>query len=144
MPIAAFISSGEIMGDIAYKPALGHITTFGGHPVTSAAALATLEELLGSHLIATVGAKSDHFVKRLQHPIIEEVRAAGLMMAVQLTKKRYLKYVVQYTIENGGLIDWFLFNNQAFRVAPPLIITHEQIDEACDLLLAACDYALAQ
>jgi acetylornithine/succinyldiaminopimelate/putrescine aminotransferase len=141
MPIAAFISSQEIMSDIAYKPALGHITTFGGHPVTSAAAHATLDTLLKSGLIGEVSAKSDHFAERLEHPIIAGVRRAGLMMAVELTKKRYLKYVVQHTIENGGLIDWFLFNNGAFRLAPPLIITHQQIDEACDLLLAACDHA---
>lgn len=141
MPIAAFISSNDIMADIAYKPALGHITTFGGNPVTAAAAHATLDTLINSGVIDEVASKSDHFAKRLIHPVINEVRRSGLMMAVELTKKRYLKYVVQYTIENGGLIDWFLFNNQSFRLAPPLIITHEQIDQACDLLLAACDHA---
>ena len=141
MPISAFISSAEIMQDIAYKPALGHITTFGGHPVTSAAAHACLETLLDSGLIHTVPSKSELFGELLQHRIIHEVRRAGLMMAVELTKKRYLKYVVEYIIQNGGLVDWFLFNQKAFRLAPPLIITEEQIRDACGLLLAACDHA---
>ena len=141
MPIAAFISAHDVMQDLSYKPALGHITTFGGHPVTSAAALACLETLLKEKLIDSVAAKADLFKKRLKHPIIRDVRSAGLMMAVELTKKRYLKYVVQYIIENGGLVDWFLFNQQAFRLAPPLIITKEQIEEACTLLLAACENA---
>ena len=144
MPIAAFISSRKIMQDLTNNPALGHITTFGGHPVTSAAAYACLETLMTSDLIAAVGGKSDLFGQLLVHDIIVEVRRAGLMMAVELTKKRFLKYVVEYTIDNGGLIDWFLFNQKAFRLAPPLIITEEQIREACQLLLAACDYAVAK
>ena len=141
MPIAAFISAHDVMQDLSYKPALGHITTFGGHPVTSAAAIACLDTLLKEKLIDSVAAKADVFKNQLKHPIIKEVRSAGLMMAVELTKKRYLKYVVQYIIENGGLVDWFLFNQQAFRLAPPLIITPQQIEEACTLLLAACDHA---
>jgi acetylornithine/N-succinyldiaminopimelate aminotransferase len=141
MPIAAFISSREVMQDLSYKPALGHITTFGGHPVTSAAALACLTTLLEEQLIDTVNEKAELFVSRLKHALIREVRSAGLMMAVELTRKRYLKHVVQYILDNGGLVDWFLFNQQAFRLAPPLIITTKQIEEACDLLLAACDYA---
>jgi len=141
MPIAAFISAHAVMQDLSYKPALGHITTFGGHPVTSAAALACLETLLNEKLIERVAVKADLFINRLKHPIIKEVRSAGLMMAIELTKKRYLKYVVQFIIDNGGLVDWFLFNQQAFRLAPPLIITEAQIEEACTLLLAACDHA---
>jgi len=141
MPIAAFISSKKVMQDLSYKPALGHITTFGGHPVTSAAALACLETLLSESLIEAVEGKAALFLDRLKHPLIKTVRNAGLMMAVELTKKRYLKYVVQYIIDNGGLVDWFLFDQQAFRLAPPLIITEQQIEEACNLLLSACDHA---
>jgi len=141
MPIAAFIGAHNVMEDLSYKPALGHITTFGGHPVTSAAALACLEALINENLIETVATKADLFINRLKHPLIKEVRSAGLMMAVELTKKRYLKYVVQYIIDNGGLVDWFLFNQQAFRLAPPIIISELQIEEACNLLLAACDHA---
>jgi acetylornithine/succinyldiaminopimelate/putrescine aminotransferase len=140
MPIAAFISSKEVMQDLSYKPALGHITTFGGHPVTSAAALACLQTLLDERLIDNAKEKAELFVTRLKHPLISEVRSAGLMMAVELTRKRYLKHVVQYIIENGGLVDWFLFHQQSFRLAPPLIITTDQINEACDLLIAACDH----
>ena len=144
MPISAFISSVEVMSDLAYKPALGHITTFGGHPVTSAAAYACLDTLVGSDLISQVRDKSELFGELLVHPIIAEVRPAGLMMAVALTRKRYLKHVVEYTIDNGGLVDWFLFNQSAFRLAPPLIITEDQIRDACKLLLEACDYAAAK
>ena len=141
MPIAAFISSREIMQNIAYKPALGHITTFGGHPVTCAAASACVSVLTESNLIEEVQAKATRFAAKLQHPIIEVVRHAGLMMAVQLSKKRYLKYVVGHAFEQGALIDWFLFNQQCFRLAPPLIISEEEVDAACKILLEACDFA---
>ena len=141
MPIAAFVSSVDNMNLFTYRPALGHITTFGGHPVTCAASHAALNVLTTTDLIASVGAKSDLFGQLLQHPIIAEVRRAGLMMAVQLTRKRYLKHVVQHTIENGALIDWFLFNQQAFRLAPPLIINEDEIRKACQILLDACEYA---
>ncbi len=142
MPIAAFISSNEIMADLAYKPALGHITTFGGHPVTCAAAQACLETLISDNLVAEVPAKSELFGQLLVHPIIQEVRRNGLMIGVELTRKRYLKHVVGHLLENGALVDWFIFNQQSFRLAPPLIITEDQIYEACRKILTACEYAL--
>ena len=142
MPIAAFTGSKALMDHLTYRPALGHITTFGGNPVTCAAGLACLEVLKESDLIAQVDEKARLFKSQLTHPIIEELRQSGLMMAVQLTRKRYLKHVVHHLFEQGALVDWFLFNQTSFRLAPPLIISKEQIGEACRMILRACDFAM--
>lgn len=141
MPVSAFVAPKEIMMSLAKKPMLGHITTFGGHPVCVAAAHATLKTLVDDRIYQEVLAKEKLIHKRLEHPIIKEVRSSGLMMGVELTRRKYLKHVVNYTIENGAVIDYFLFNNKSFRLAPPLIINEAQINEGCDILLAAMDYA---
>lgn len=141
MPVSAVFSSNDIMSAIIKNPALAHITTFGGHPVCIAAATACLEELLEKGIGAKVEAKEALFKKLLVHPIIKEVRTNGLMMAVELKKRKYLKHVVEHTIKNGALIDYFLFNNRSFRLAPPLIIEEDQIRDACNILLASMDYA---
>jgi acetylornithine/succinyldiaminopimelate/putrescine aminotransferase len=81
--------------------------------------------------------------KKLKHPIIKEIRSSGLMMAVELTKRKYLKHVVSKAIENGVLIDYFLFNDRSFRLAPPLILEAKHIDEGVEKLMKAMDYAAA-
>ena len=144
MPVSAVVSSSEIMNAIVKNPSLAHITTFGGHPVCVSAALACLTELLVSKLGDTVESKGRLFVEKLVHPIIKEVRQEGLMIAVELTKRKYLKHVVERTIKNGALIDYFLFNKRSFRLAPPLIIDNDQIEEACGILLGSMDHALGQ
>ena len=126
---------------LAKKPMLGHITTFGGHPVCVAAALATLQTLTDENIYQDVLRKEELIRSKLKHPIIKEVRSSGLMMSVELTRRKYLKHVVNHTIKNGAVIDYFLFNNKSFRLAPPLIINDEQIEEGCEILLAAMDYA---
>ena len=141
MPIAGVVGSKELMNTIIKNPALGHITTFGGHPMSCTAAHASLETLLEDNYIDTVLAKEKLIKNMLRHEIIKEVRSSGLMMAVELTKRKFLKHVVNYTIENGALIDYFLFNDRSFRLAPPLIISEEQIKEGCQILLKAMDYA---
>ncbi len=142
MPIGAVVASKEIMDSLIKNPALGHITTFGGHPVSCAAAHATLKELLVGDIIQGVEEKSKMIKEKLaSHPIIKEIRNCGLMMGVELSKRKYLKHVVSQAIENGVLIDFFLFNDRSFRLAPPLIISEEQISEACSKLLSAFDYA---
>ena len=141
MPISAFVAPKEIMMSFAKKPMLGHITTFGGHPVCVAAAHASLKAILDEKIYEDVLRKERLFHKLLQHSIIKEVRSSGLMMAVELKRRKYLKHVVNHTIENGALIDYFLFNSKSFRLAPPLIISDEQIEEACRILLNAMDYA---
>ncbi|MCL4106495.1 UNVERIFIED_CONTAM: hypothetical protein GTU68_030453 [Idotea baltica] len=141
MPIGALVSSEEIFTSMIKKPALGHITTFGGHPVSCAAAFATLSTILDEDLPSQVLEKEKLMHQELKHPIIREIRSSGLMMAVELTKRKYLKHVVAKCMELGLIVDWFLFNDRSFRVAPPLIITEKQIIEACGLLKKAMSYA---
>lgn len=144
MPISAFVAPKEIMMSLAKKPMLGHITTFGGHPVCVASAYATLKTLVEDQIFEDVLRKEKLIHKKLKHPIIKEIRSSGLMMAVELKRRKYLKHVVNYTIENGAVIDYFLFNSTSFRLAPPLIISDEQIEEGCSILLEAMDYAEAK
>ena len=142
MPIGAVVSSGEILGAITKNPALGHITTFGGHPVSCAAAHAMLSTLLDEGIIDDVLRKEQLIKSYLsEHSIVKEIRSSGMMMAVELTKRKYLKHVVSKAIDLGLIIDYFLFNNKSFRLAPPLIINDEQIKEACNILLEAFIYA---
>ncbi len=144
MPIGAVVTSRDILGAFLKNPTLGHITTFGGHPVSTAAAAAGLKVLLDDRIVEGVLEKEQLFHDLLKHKIIEEVRSSGLMMAVQLTKRKYLKHVVSKTFEQGALIDYFLFNDKSFRLAPPLIISKVEIKKACNILLQAMDYALDQ
>lgn len=135
MPIGAFIASRAIMSALSDNPILGHITTFGGHPVSCAAALATLETLLASSLIQQVKAKEQLFLELLRHPAIVEVRSAGLWMAVELESFEAVQAAIRYCLQQGLVTDWFLFNNRALRIAPPLIITEEQVRRACGVIL---------
>lgn len=139
MPLGAFISSQEIMGSLMSEPVLGHITTFGGHPVCCAAALAALETLLGSNLIAQVAEKEALFVELLQHPAIQKVTHKGLMMAVHLKDDVTLRKVIQQCLSKGLLTDWFLFAPHCMRIAPPLIISEDEIRWACAVILEALD-----
>lgn len=144
MPISAVISNKNIMQAITKNPSLGHITTFGGHPVTCAAAHACLKHLVDSGLYATVERKEKLIHEKLRHPVIKEIRSSGLMMAVELNKRKYLKHVVSRAMELGAIVDYFLFNNNSFRLAPPLIIEEQQIEEGCRILIEAMDYAIDQ
>ena len=144
MPIAGVVSSKEIMGCLMKNPMLGHITTFGGHPVSCAAAHAALQTVIEENLISQVASKEKLIHDLLHHRLIKEVRSCGLMMAVEITRLKYLKHIVGYAYEHGVIVDWFLFNNRSFRLAPPLIIDEEQLRVACQILLDAMDYAEAQ
>ncbi len=144
MPIGACVSSKEIMSCITKNPALGHITTFGGHPVCASAAHANLSVLLEENIIDEVLEKELFIHDNLQHELISEIRSSGLMMAVELSRKKYLKHVVNHTIEQGALIDYFLFNRKSFRLAPPLIISKNEIKRACGILMKAMDFAQKQ
>ena len=143
MPIAGVVSSKEIMECLTQNPDLGHITTFGGHPVSVAAAHAALKVLLNSGMIKQVNEKAQYLAGKLEkHPIVKQVRYAGLLMALEPTKRKYLKHIAQRAFELGVLMDWFLFNDRSLRLAPPLIITMSELEEAADLLLKALDYAM--
>ncbi|RRB07921.1 aspartate aminotransferase family protein [Larkinella rosea] len=135
MPIGAFISSAEIMGVFKVNPILGHITTFGGHPVCSAASLATLRVVQAEKLHDQAEAKGQLIRQLLVHPAIREIRGKGLMLAAEFESFDVLKPVIDRAIERGVITDWFLFCDNSMRIAPPLIITEAQIREACDILL---------
>lgn len=139
MPIGAFIASKEIMQVLSKNPLLGHITTFGGHPVSCAAAFATLKTIQSETLYQSVQPKANLFRQLLQHPLIKEIRNKGLMMAVELENFEIVQKVIQICLEKGVIIDWFLFNNKSLRIAPPLTITEEIIQEACAIIVAAMD-----
>ncbi len=139
MPIGAFIASRDLMQSLTNQPVLGHITTFGGHPVSCAAALATLRTLLESDLIVQVQKKEILFRQLLQHSAIKEVRSAGLMMAVELPNFNFVKAVIHICLEKGVLTDWFLFNSHALRIAPPLIIEEVHIRFACNVIVEAIE-----
>ncbi len=143
MPIGAFIAPQEIMAVFKNDPILGHLTTFGGHPVSCAASLATLQVILEENLLEQVPAKAQLFRELLVHPRIKDIRNQGLMMAAEFESFAVLKAVIDQAIVNGVLTDWFLFCDNSMRIAPPLTITEEQIREACQLILSSIDQALA-
>jgi len=137
MPLGAFIASHNIMSALKQNPILGHITTFGGHPVCCSAGLAALEVLINENLIATVGEKEALFRKLLVHPQIKQIRGKGLMLAVEFETFDLNKKIIDRCIENGVITDWFLHCSNAMRIAPPLIITTAQIENACAVILEA-------
>ena len=139
MPIGAFIASKAIMDSLKENPILGHITTFGGHPVCCAAGLAALEELIDEDLIASVESKSNLFQELLVHPAIKEIRGKGLMLAIELESFDFNKKVIDQCITDGVITDWFLHCSNSMRIAPPLIITEDQIKFACKVILGAID-----
>jgi acetylornithine/succinyldiaminopimelate/putrescine aminotransferase len=135
MPMGAFIANKEIMWTLTNNPVLGHMTTFGGHPVICAAGMAGFKVLLEEKLTDTVRAKEALFKKYLVHPAIKAIRSQGLMMAVELESFAANKKVIDACIEKGVMTDWFLFAPQCLRIAPPLIITEEEIRFACNTIL---------
>nr|WP_264789649.1 aspartate aminotransferase family protein [Aureispira anguillae] len=140
MPLGAFVASKKIMQSLTHNPYLGHITTFGGHPVCCAAGLASLKFLIENPLILDeVNEKANLFKKMLKHHAILELRNAGLLMAVQLPSYDFVLNVIQDCLRNGLISDWFLFNSESIRIAPPLTITTTEIQKACTILLKAID-----
>ncbi|MEN0004914.1 MAG: aspartate aminotransferase family protein [Bacteroidota bacterium] len=139
MPIGAFVAAREVMQTLSHNPVLGHITTFGGHPVCCAAGLATLQTLLAENYIAEVKAKEALFLELLDHPAILDKRSAGLWMAIELESFDVVRAVIKRCLEAGLITDWFLFNSHSLRIAPPLIISEEEIRKACGILLEAMD-----
>lgn len=135
MPIGAFISSLAIMSVLSHTPILGHMTTFGGHPVCCAAGLATLRTLVDGHIVDEVEEKGELFKQLLKHPAIKEIRGKGLMLAVEFENFEINKKIIDACILDGVLSDWFLHCSNSMRIAPPLIITEEEIKEACKTIL---------
>jgi acetylornithine/N-succinyldiaminopimelate aminotransferase len=134
MPIGAFISSWELMNLLTFKPKLGHITTFGGHPINCAASLATLEHLLSADIMQKVDEKEQLFRLHLKHPKIKEIRGKGLMLAIEFEDEELAKKVVEQSLENGLILFYFLFTKTAVRITPPLTISDKEIIEGCKII----------
>lgn len=139
MPLGAFVAPKKIMDVIKANPMLGHITTFGGHPVSCAAAFASLEVILGENLMDSVAEKAQLFRQELAHPKIKEIRGLGLMMCLQVDNFDQVYNVSKYCADHGVMIDWYLHCETALRVAPPLTISAEEIKEACRIILQGID-----
>jgi len=135
MPIGAFISSYQNMQVFTDNPILGHITTFGGHPVIAAAALAGINELKSNSWINDVHVKEHLIRKLLTHPAIKSIQGTGLMLSLEFDSFDYNKKLIDYCIEDGLITDWFLFSTNRLRLAPPLIITEKEIEQACEIIL---------
>jgi acetylornithine/succinyldiaminopimelate/putrescine aminotransferase len=139
LPMGAFIASRERMALLTHDPVLGHITTFGGHPLPCSAGLAALEVLLKEDLVAHARGMGGRFRRQLVHPAIREVRGEGLMLAVDLGDQDRVQHVVKGCLAEGVLGFWFLSCPQAFRIAPPLTISSEEVDLACRTILQQLD-----
>jgi acetylornithine/N-succinyldiaminopimelate aminotransferase len=137
MPLGAFIASRKRMIQLAHDPVLGHITTFGGHPVSCAAGMAAMKVLLEEKLTDTVHEKEKLFRSLLHHPKIRAVRSRGLLMAVEFDSYEQNKAIIDKCLEKGVFTDWFLFAPHCMRIAPPLNITDEQIKWACKVIVEA-------
>jgi len=144
MPLGAFIASREMMEVLAYNPALGHITTFGGHPVACAAGKAGFEYILNNGLAELTFQKEAVFRESLVHESIREIRGQGLMLAVELGHRDLMLKVVDQGMKLGFITDWFLFCETAIRISPPLNISNEEILGVSKLILEAIDNAVHQ
>ncbi|MDP3944460.1 MAG: aspartate aminotransferase family protein [Lutibacter sp.] len=144
MPIGAFISSFQIMDCLKQHPKLGHITTFGGHPVIAAAALATLKELLSSDLIAQTLQKESLFRKLLVHPLITEIRGRGLMLAPMVESSEMASKIILKCLDRGLIMFWLLFEGKALRITPPLTISEDEIYKGCNIIIEVLNETLAE
>jgi len=134
MPIGGFISSSELMRLLTFKPQLGHITTFGGHPVNCAASLACLKYLLATNIMQEVDKKEQLFRKHLEHPKIKEIRGNGLMLSIEFEDEELSRKVVNKSLEKGLILFYFLFTKTAIRITPPLTISEEELIKGCSII----------
>ena len=143
MPVGAFTASSAHMDLLSDNPKLGHITTFGGHPVIAAACLATLQELTETNLLSTISEKEKLFRSLLVHPLIQEIRGEGLMLAAMTSGIEITNQVIFKCQEKGLILFWLLFEGCAIRITPPLTISLEEISEGCKIILEAMDEIVA-
>jgi acetylornithine/succinyldiaminopimelate/putrescine aminotransferase len=136
MPIGAFVSSREFMNQLTYNPALGHITTFGGHPVSAAAAMASLQVIINEDLATQAEIRGKQFVQLLEHhPLVSQIRQIGLMLAVELVPGYSVSKLVKILQKNRLIVDQFLFNSNSFRIAPPLTITTQEVASVAEQVI---------
>lgn len=140
MPLGAFIASKRVMDVLKTNPVLGHITTFGGHPVCCAAGLAALEYTLSEGLMEQAESKGALYEKLLgDHPLVREIRRVGLLMAIEFGDAELTARIVWDAVEAGLMTEWFMFHETAMRIAPPLTITPAEIEESCTILRKVLD-----
>ena len=137
LPLGAFVSAKEKMNMFTHAPMLGHLTTFGGHPISCAAGLAAANFTITQNLVANSVAKAERIVSKLQHHKIKQIRNSGLFFAIELSSVEVNMTINKKLIEAGLIVDWFLFAANCLRLAPPLTISNDEIDYACDLILSA-------
>ena len=139
MPLGAFVADKRLMDTFTYNPVLGHITTFGGHPVSCSAGKAGLEVLLEGDFLAAIKAKEALMLELIQHPAIITRRHCGLWMAIEFDSFATNHAIIKKCIENGLITDWFLFNDSSLRIAPPLIITEEELRGMCAVIVRSIE-----
>ena len=140
MPLGGVVSKKQILDSFTHNPVLGHITTFGGHPVCCAAGLAALNYLIDNKVVESVETKGAMFEERLKsHPRILEIRRSGLLLALELGKPEYLYRLMEIFKEEGVMSDWFLYCDTAFRISPPLTISETEIAECCEIIHRSLD-----
>ena len=137
MPLGAFIADKQVMQKLSFDPVLGHITTFGGHPVSCAAGKTAFEVLISANYFSSVKEKEERFMRQLNHPAIKEKKHFGLWASLQFESKEITRRIIHNCIAAGLITDWFLFAPDRLRIAPPLSIELNEIDEACQLILKA-------
>ena len=142
MPLGAFISSTKMMSALTHDPVLGHITTFGGHPVSCAAGKAALEVLMDENLLASVQEKQAFLLKYLKHSAIIDTNCFGLWMSIQFSTAEIAQSIIHRCVENGLITDWFLFALDRLRIAPPLTITIAQLKDLCDIILKSIEESM--
>jgi 4-aminobutyrate aminotransferase-like enzyme len=138
MPLGALVSSRDNLMHFTDGPILGHITTFGGHPVSCVAGNAALQYLMDEKLMDGITAKNSLFETLLKHPKIKGFNSSGLLISIEFDSFELNKKIIDYCIQKGVFTDWFLFASQCMRIAPPLIISEDQIEKACSIILEAC------
>jgi acetylornithine/succinyldiaminopimelate/putrescine aminotransferase len=144
MPVGAFVASAEKMDLLSHDPKLGHITTFGGHPVIAAACLATLKEITETNLMQDALEKEKLFRTLLVHPLVAEIRGKGLMLAAMTPNREITDKVILRCQEKGLILFWLLFEGCAIRITPPMTISENEIREGCKIILETLDEILAE
>ena len=140
MPLGGVASNKRILDSFTHSPVLGHITTFGGHPVCCAAGLAALNYLINNNIVEQIEHKGARFEERLKnHSRILEIRRSGLLLALELGKPEYLYRLMEIFKEEGIMSDWFLYCDTAFRISPPLTISEAEIEECCTIIERSLD-----
>lgn len=144
MPLGAFVASGEVMSTLTHNPVLGHITTFGGHPVCCAAGLAAMKYLQDNDVLAHVERKGALYEQLLRdHPAVREIRRSGLLIAVELGSPERLFRMMELFAREGIMSDWFLYCDTAFRISPPLVISDDEVRDSAAIIRRCLDECMA-